>query len=305
MRRLIALLLLLAASLLFLGGCSDDEEPLAPAPAPKYLIVGMVILRPYVDFMGTITPINGQANEIDSVLIGDSSATIAKTGSYVEGNNYAYNFAYFNPDDSLRFHSGDTATIRIVNGSEVATVRLKLVAMPDDSLKPIDQPPSSSVPRNTEVTFEWQSAANADWYSVYYIYDTSIVFGSELTIVYDYATDTTYTVPASILTANGELRMFIAPVTGPIPGLTGNVKSTTMTGSFYSWAIPGVREPWTVNIGAGLPSTPLKTNEVSTRKMLDQLRLQYIMQVNYSGELAAGIDCGKLSNRIPLHHRQR
>jgi len=198
---------------LLLAGCSDDEKPLCPSPepAPKYLIVGTVILRPYVDFTGSIHPINGQANEIDSILFADSACVIDKTGSFVEGNNYTYNFHYLNEFDFIRFHSGDTVTIRIVRGQETATVRLKLVAMPVDSILIVNPPESSSVPVNSDIAVDWRPIAHADWYSVSYLYDTSNVMGHPILNVYDFAADTSYVIPALSLRPMVRL-IYLSPV---------------------------------------------------------------------------------------------
>jgi hypothetical protein len=255
MNRVMAIVLTSAVLLALIAGCGDDEKPLCPTPepTPKYLILGTVILRPYVDFMGSIHPINGQANEIDSILFGDSACVIDKTGSYVEGNNYTYNFHYLNESDFIRFHSGDTVVVRIVMGQETATVRLNLVANPVDSILIVNPPQYANMPLDSDIAVDWRPIQHADWYSVSYLYDTSNVMGHPFDYIYDFAADTSYVIPGDLLTTDGQVDIFVSGVTGPVPGQPGNVKSYSMTGSIYSWAVPGVRRGWRVIVGAGMP----------------------------------------------------
>lgn len=252
-----ALALLLAGCLilpLLLSGCDEDgEKPLLPLP-PDYLIIGMAVLQPGVYFSGNIYPIEGRANDIDTVLFGDSTCTVGKSGGWVEGNGFSYGFTYQNFADSARFHSGDTVDILFARRtSEKAPVSLKLVLYPQDSIQLIAPAQNSSVPLDSNVEIVWHKIDHADWYSVYYIYDTSSVFAVPTIQVYDYATDTSYIVPGSALPANGEFRIFVSAVTGPIPGSPGNVHSSSMTGAIYSWAEPPVRYGWHLRIGSGLP----------------------------------------------------
>ena len=249
MRRFAFLSVLSALALIVSGGC--DDSPTADKPAVTHFIMGDVILRPYVDFLGNIHPIFGKGNEVDSVLFADSAAVIARNPSFVEGNDYTYGFSYYEPADSLRFHSGDTATIKIFKGHETATVHLKLLALPLDTVRIALPANHSSVPVGQSIVLHWARVAHADWYSVYLVYDTSTLFGAELRQTYDHAIDTTYIIPGTSHPQNGNYRIFIGAVTGPIPGSDGNIQSETMTGSIYCWAIPGVREGWEITVGSG------------------------------------------------------
>jgi hypothetical protein len=256
MRAALSLLLVGCLTMPFLlSGCDNGEPPLLPLP-PEYLIIGMAVLQPGVYFSGNIYPINGQANDIDTVLFGDSMCTVGKSGGWVEGNGFSYGFTYQNFADSSRLHSGDTIDIFFVREThERAFVGLKLVVYPQDSIQMVAPTQNSSVPLNTDLEIVWHKVDHADWYSVYYTYDTSSVFASPMTQVYDFATDTSYVVPGSQLPDNGDFRIFVSAVTGPIPGNGGNVQSSSMTGAIYSWAEPPIRYGWRLSIGTGLPPT--------------------------------------------------
>ena len=249
MKRSLYLKMVFALSLIVAGGC--DDNPTADKPTVTHMIVGNVILRPYVDFAGIINPIYGKGNEIDSVLFADSACEIAKSPTIVEGNNYTYSFTYYQPSDSTRFHSGDTAVVKIFKGGEVAAVHVKLITLPQDTVRIVSPPNHTVVAPSQDFTVRWARVPNADWYSVYRIYDTSSVFGAELTQVYDFAVDTAYSIAGTNHPVDGAYRIFIGAVTGPVPGHDGNVQTETITGSIYCWAIPGVREGWEIVIGTG------------------------------------------------------
>lgn len=252
MKRARITITVLALAFVAISGCSDDNgNPVVCRPQITHLVVGHAILRPYVDFSGNIHPIFGRENEIDSVVFGDARCTISKYSSFVEGNNYTYGFTYYNMADSMRFHSGDTVQITFFKGSEIASTSIKLLAIRQDTVSILSPPNSSILSLDEDVTLVWRRVGNADWYSVYYTYDTSRVFGAELRQVYDFTTDTTYTIPAETHTDDGAYRIFVGAVTGPVPGTDGNVQSESMTGSIYGWAVPGVREGWEIIIGSG------------------------------------------------------
>lgn len=243
--------ILAALALISVGlTCTGDPDPVSSPPV-EYLVVGTVVLRPGIDLLGSIFPIYGQPNAISAVTVADSACRIENLPVYVEGNSYGYGFAYYNLADSLRLGSGDTATIRFVLPEETIATRLKLLTVADDTIRMIAPAAGSIVPKGSPVNLTWHDVPHADWYSVYYIYDTSYVFGADLRQMYTYTTDTTFTVPATEHPDDGEYRFFVGAVAGPTPGATGNVIGDRVTGSIYSWALPPVRSGLLVTIGSG------------------------------------------------------
>ena len=254
MKRLFGVLLIPLLCLLCLGGCDDDDDnPVCDTDQVTDLIIGEVFLRPYIDFYGHIHPIFGQENDIDSITIGDSLCAIEKSPSWVEGNNYTYGFGYNNRADSTRFRSGDTITIQIFKGVEIATVLLKAVEINVDSTIFVSPAQSDTFDLAEDITITWQTSPNADWYSVYYWHDTSNAFEASTRHVTDYTTDTTYVLPGADHPMDSWYRVFVIANSGPVPGSPGNIYSQTITGSIYGCAGPGVRVGLNVVIGDGLP----------------------------------------------------
>lgn len=231
----------------------DDDDPLIFNDGPEYLVLGEVLMRPYVEVLGNIHPIYGQECDIDSIKFGDSLCTIAKSPYYVDGGNYNYSFSYRNQADSQRFSSGDVAPLRFYRGSEITTAFVKLLKLPGDSTNIVSPDYNESFAISADVPLVWSKIASADWYSVTYIYDTSNAFDAGVTYHYEYTTDTTFTIPTADHPTNGEYYIYIHAITGPLPGATGNIDSESITGSFYGTNIPGVSYGLRVIIGSGIP----------------------------------------------------
>jgi hypothetical protein len=239
--------------LLMAAGCDDDNDnPVIVDRGADYLIVGEVILRPYVDFLGNIHPIYGQENEIDSILFDTTKCTIAKHPSFVDGNNYTYGFSYFNPADSTRFHSGDTVRIKFFKGYETAVASVRLLEVLKDTIHIVSPGAADTTMVGEDLVITWNKVEGADWYSVYYVFDTSLVFGAVSRQVYDYAADTGYTISGEGHPTDGEYHVFITANTGPIPGSGVNISSKSMTGTIYGSSQPGVPQPLIVIVSYGL-----------------------------------------------------
>lgn len=276
LRKTIFLFILILPVLISFSGCGDDNDIVNSTPDKKYFIMGNAILRPYIDMLGSITSLDGDGIDIDSVMFGPKKCIISKSPSFVDGTFYRYNLTLNTQGDPVQYHSGDFATIKIYRGSEVATTSLKLIEIAEDSVVMLDPPNLSNVAVNSEFTISWGNVPNADWYSVKYYYDTSNTPGASIIQTFDFTTDTTFTIPASFNNKDGNFTFYVVSISGPIPGTAGNINSETMTGAFYSSAQPGVVTGWRIISGAGPQKSSAFPPDISTEKRsaltLDDLR---------------------------------
>lgn len=253
---------------------SCDDETVVVGNGPEYLIIGDVLMRPYLEILGNIHPVNGQSCDIDSIKFADSLCKIIKNVYYVDGTNYNYSFSYRNQADSLRYGSGDIAPLHIYRDNEIVSAYIKLLKVPDDTVNIVSPDYNENFAVNDPVPLIWNKVAHADWYSVTYIYDTSDVFGSEITYHYETTTDTTFTIPQTDHITNGQYIIYITSISGPVPGSTGNIDGADMVGTIYGSATPGVRMGLRVVIGSG-PSGGDVT--VDAKQIENQTIIQKIM----------------------------
>ncbi len=245
----VALLLLTAH---FIFSCSDDDTNLGLAGGEETLVLGQVLLRPYVDFSLDIFPVYGQGNQIDSIHFADSTCEIYPSYYYnFYGTEYLYTGVYYNIRDSLRFQSGDTAPIKFFDNGQTSTAEVALLHWEDDTLKYLLPPAEYTASRGETVEIAWSRVPNADWYGLvwWYEFDSSGFSAYRDSILW--TIDTTMVIDGSFLSDNGRLHIYGSSIAGPIPGTTPNVSGLKITGSIYSRSLLAVKF---ITVGSGVPS---------------------------------------------------
>ncbi len=243
--------------LLFLvnSGCEDTTEsnPLESDNELGTLVVGRVTLRPYVDFSISIYEAYPDNPLISGVIFDDSLCNIGLSSHHsVYGSDFYSIATYFNPADSERFFSGDTANIEIFSESDTFTVPLKLLRHPDDSIVTISPLNNDSIDVSTDFEVTWHQMPNADWYGleVWFWYDS---LGHNVNDNYYMSTqDTSILIPGEWHNKVGRYAFWIIGVTGPVPG-TGdaNLAYDNIRGFLYSCTYTTYLY---VDIGDGLPT---------------------------------------------------
>lgn len=268
-------MLVVLGGLMILAACfiSCDDETVVVGDGPDYFIIGDVLMRPYLELMGNIHPVHGQALDIDSIKFAGSDCEIIKSSYYIDGTNYNYGFVYRNLADSLRYGSGDIAPLHIYRGDEIVSAYIKLLKVPDDTVQIVSPAYDANFAVNSNITLVWDKVIHADWYSVTYIYDTSNVFDSDITYYYKSTTDTTFTIPSSDHPTDGVYYIFITSISGPVPGAAGNLESGSISGTVYSSAIPGVRMSHRLIIGSGIPTgaEALESNQYDNQTIIQKI----------------------------------
>ena len=290
MRKLIPLVLLaLPLMLILMVGCGDDETTtitqydtvtvtltdtlIEPVPIT---VKGRVILAPTGIFKirdpfatGTTDDPTGFAAadlsidmygtgpvqpEVDSVLLDDSLCEITHNYYWTYGDPWDY-ARYWDPTESMRYGSGDTATVEFYAHDMVATARVKLLDLIEDAVVMYEDEIPDTVATGEDITVVWASVPNADWYGVQVQYRHS---GTGVTLwhyMYTYSEDTTYTFPGSETQYDGYATVRIASSTGPLrDDAEGNVVGDVVAGTIYSYTDPTAI---TVYVGTGDPFPPL------------------------------------------------
>jgi hypothetical protein len=252
--------MIIGAVILLAVGCGNEDNTQGPADADEVttLVIGNVILRPYVDFQMNMLQIYAQDHEIDSVLFGDSLCDMGQSVYYVWGNEYNYWAAYFNQADSLRFNSGDVVRVYLFNDDRVTSVDIKLLSNPEDSIRFTVPELDTVIDVGESFELVWRRIANADWYGmqIYYWYDSAGQMASRNGFVA--TTDTTYLFPGADHPSDGRYGLNMVAVSGPVPG-TGdyNLQGQSIVGSLYSTS----RHTYgRIVVGAGPP--PLSADKI-------------------------------------------
>jgi hypothetical protein len=267
----------LLATAIFVSGCSDDDNAAGLAGGEETLVIGQVLVRPYIDFSIDIFPVYGQGNQIDSIRFGDSTCEIYPSYYYnFFGTEYLYTATYYKRSDSLRYHSGSEVPITFFDNAQRSVVDVRLLHFEDDTLKYLLPPEEYAANRGETVEFVWSRVPNADWYGLlwWYEFDSSETYAYRDSIIW--TTDTSIVVDGSILTHNGRIQVWGSSMAGPIPGSTPNVSGLKITGSIYSRSLLTAKH---VTVGSGLPSTTTpetsaEPDDLVSRMVADLYRLR-------------------------------
>lgn len=248
---------------LLVTGCDDDDGPVTPAGTATSVVVGNVILRPYVDFLASIQPIYAQDNEVDSAFFADSQCYIGQVYTYVPGNGYNWGIVYENQSDSLRFESGDTAEIVLYVDNTPVAVTVPLLDWEDDVPVFIEPSQNDSIDVGEDLSLTWHKVDGADWYGLelYFYYDYEDFIPIYHTTYYS-TTDTTILFPGTAHEVDGYYGIRALAATGSVPGSDDhNVAGPTITGDIYGRS--DNTGPLHVTVGNGLPEIILMDEKTS------------------------------------------
>ncbi|MFH1373057.1 MAG: hypothetical protein ABII79_04605 [bacterium] len=278
MKRLILMGLAAVLAVLLIAGCGDDDE--CPA-CPTFEQLGTMLARAgiigdTIEFGGQLIGVDNKMLQLDSVTLDGYQADIYPLANGMMG----YWFEVLRSAALTGYQSGDTADIRIYTPHDVCTCEPVLLNVMADVPFVLDwsmnYPDCDTVDIATEITVDWHTVGNADWYVFYtlYMYDSLGITNVES----DYfvgTTDTTITRPGSAIAYNGLLYIKVIAMTGPMfDATTGNVSCEIVGGSIHSMA---VHEGFYIAVGTGGTSRgslaghdPLK--ELTLDKLLRRLR---------------------------------
>lgn len=236
-------------------GCEDDP-PVAyqETDTISTLITGVVVLRPYVDFISYITPIYGEGMDIDSMKFGDTLCNLFKNYTFVFGNNFQYQSVYFNQADSLNYSSGDNVNIKIFMANETINTHIKLLNFNDDVPLLDSSTLDTVVSIGQDINLVWHPVPNADWYGIF----VHLKIDADSSKEYLASTTTpNFTLDGNYHNLNSDYTVLISAVTGPVPNIDSpNVFGSKITGSLYSRTKP-VRHEIRVGNGASKVSSKL------------------------------------------------
>ncbi len=243
MKRLILTVMATVLVTLIVTGCGDDDE--CPT-CPTFAQLGTILARAAVaggeiEFGGLLIGIDNKMLTLDSITFDGYQVDISPLAEGFMG----YGFETWYPDELNDYQSGDTADIRIYTPHGVCTCAPVLLDVTADVPVILDwnlgYPNCDTVDIATEITVEWHTVENADWYIFYtnYIYDSLGITEAES----DYfvgTTDTTITRPGSAIPYNGRLFVSVVAMTGPIlDAMGGNVSCDIIGGSIHSMVMHG------------------------------------------------------------------
>lgn len=277
------LILLTVLSLIFVIGCSDDEDcpTCNEAVVPQGFVHGSVYLDPeaYIDEMMVIgynaIPVN-----LDSAKLGDSLLYGDDAFDYDYDEEYHENWwtVYFDEDGSeYMYEHGDVATMTFYGEGMSSTAQF--VILDADSAEVSIISPAyneDTLATATDVTVTWGTSPDAEYYSVWIEW----VVGDDWTDLYhyDYTADTTFTITADMFPDS--VRYFyvdITPFTGPDPTKdVGNVTGNFLTGKVYSFG-------WYdyTRIHGWYQPAPTKSSLETTRKIrTEQEMIEKIYEIN-------------------------
>lgn len=230
--------LILAFGILAFVGCSDDDDDCAACPelTQKAVALGEIELDDTeMDLWLTILASNGLIPDVDSVKIAGHLAELEV--GFMEGMSAAM-ASYEGPAGG--FDSGDDVAVNIYTPQGVNTATVTMLHEDDDEPEIIGWETSSpydTVAIGEEIEIHWHPVGNADWYHIELDYNYDSVGTHAYTYIYDFTTDTTYTLPSSETAYNGYYYLYITPVNGPRPDATeGNVTGPSIKGRIISAA---------------------------------------------------------------------
>lgn len=232
---LIALLLLLTSCLL-ITGCSDDDDDVVAAAAAQGYLIGYANLYPGVEFYADVFPMTNSNFSIDSVIAFDSTCEIRSDSYwYVYGDNN-YQWLWFeNSDDTLRYQSGDTATIDFYFNGTMSSINVKLLNYYDDYPQTILPVPNDTLSLGSTINCVWNSVDGADWYGVRARYRKDSAGTQVYTYNYHSLEDTTLSIPGSMNIYNGYYDIYIIAVSGPGENDPINLNANGLLGEIHSY----------------------------------------------------------------------
>lgn len=247
MKRYIVFGIVLIVTLVLVAGCGDEDCPTCPPFAQQLIVSGVASVANFGLGLGAyVWDVDGDVPAVDSVKIGGHLCELRTTFQGI-------------PMVSARFEgvagplgSGDNVSITVYTPSGSGTATVKLLDgeldKPVGFNYPVDAP-YGTVAVGDSIVVSWSAVANADWYSV----SRSYRYDSSGTAAYwstrEWQTDTSLTIPASMMDYNGYYRFTIGPTTGPRPDQAGNMSGDVINGTINS----NTGESLDVQVGSGYP----------------------------------------------------
>ncbi|MCD6249253.1 MAG: hypothetical protein J7J98_02820 [candidate division Zixibacteria bacterium] len=274
MKKLLLLGMAVSLAAILIVGCSDDDDecPTCPTDPQQGLVFGdMSIDGGELECWGMIVGIDGSVPDVDSIKLNTSLMELEFGGEGIS----AWNFDYEEPAGSLA--SGDTVQVTFYMPGATATAQVKLLDYDDDRPTGFNYPtdyPYDTVAIGDSIAVSWNAVSNADWYNVQmaYYYD-SLGTHAELRESY-YQTVTSIVVPASLLDYNGYVRVYVYPISGPMPDEGGNISGQVLKGAIVSSSYESIR----VYVGTGdaWPSSPIDMSSNDPERLsVDRLMDMY------------------------------
>jgi hypothetical protein len=238
-----ALGLMILGSITFLG-CGDDDCPACPQDVKNAIMFAQIqLLSGDLFFYGQISCEDAMMPDVDSVKLEENNVALTEVfGTGLVG----LSFSGFYPRGDLV--SGDTVRIDIFTPYGNSVCELPLLAYLKDEPFIIDWSMGDTVARNTDIEINWYQVVNAEWYAV----STTYYFGLgpyEYRQNRSYTTDTTFTIPASETSMNGNYNIFVYAVTGSMPDVEGG----NIAGNYVKGVINSVMGTgFSIIVGDGL-----------------------------------------------------
>ena len=152
--------------------------------------------------------------------------------------------------------SGDTVDLKIYTPNGVTEG--SVVVLDDQNDDPVIYDwlvdfPYDTVAQSTEITVAWAPVANAEYYAIdWRFYHNHDGVAQNIDTTYTVSTDTSFTVPASLLGYDGRLYIDVYAISGPDFTDNGNLTGGVIKGRFNSIANGYFR----IYIGTGDPYPP-------------------------------------------------
>lgn len=274
-----SLICLFFSTLLLVAGCSDEKLPLNNSSEfPTFLVLGNVAMNDgYLTGGVAFWDLTATGQNIDSILVGNAR-TMDEFDDYYYVADDQYWYADFFYIDS-GYSSGDTINIRFFNGADMAELDMPLMEELTDTIYLTSVVPDT-IPINSPLEFFWSSLVLADFYSIYF--STSFVdsLGVDQFKNYSFAViDTSFVIPAKILSNNANYYLYVDPVIGPVPSSEGavpfNVSSATMRGQIWSISY-GLSEFGVVGAGyGGMPPAGINKQPEAIKRLRNLKNIQY------------------------------